>query len=327
MVGVEYRDISDDEAGQRIDNYLLTRLKGVPRSRVYRLIRRGEVRVNKGRVGPTYRLQCNDRVRIPPVRRAGPRADSKITEATREHLSERVLFEDDRLLVLDKPPGMAVHGGSGRSFGVIEALRVARTDCRYLELVHRLDRDTSGCLLIAKKRSYLRALHELLRSGGLTKSYLALVRGSWQQGTVLLEDHIRTDKVKSGERLVRLDETGKKAVSQFRPVEDFRIATMMDVGLLTGRTHQIRVQATAAGHPLAGDDKYGDKEFNRQMAGFGLRRIFLHASSLSYDDPVSGEPRFFNSPLPDDLRAVMDRMTSRRGRGASDLPPAQGTSS
>ena len=312
-VGVEYRDISADEAGQRIDNFLLTRLKGVPRSRVYRLIRRGEVRVNKGRVRPTYRLQCNDRVRIPPVRRAGPRPDSKIAQATREHLTERILFEDDRLLVLDKPPGMAVHGGSGRSFGVIEALRAARTDCRYLELVHRLDRDTSGCLLIARKRSYLRALHELLRSGGLTKNYLALVQGSWQQGTVLLENRIRTDKGKSGERMVRLDEAGKKAISRFRPVEDFRVATTMDVTLLTGRTHQIRVQATAAGHPLAGDDKYGDEVFNRQMTGYGLRRIFLHAASLSYEDPVSGEPRFFNSPLPDDLRAVLDRITRKRG--------------
>ena len=313
VVGVEYRDISDDEAGQRIDNFLLTQLKGVPRSRVYRLIRRGEVRVNKGRVRPTYRLQANDRVRIPPIRRMGPRADSKVAEDTREHLAKRVLYEDSRLLVLDKPPGIAVHGGSGRSFGVIEALRAARTDCRYLELVHRLDRDTSGCLLIAKKRSYLRSLHELLRSGGLTKNYLALVRDSWQQGTVLLENRIKTNKGKSGERRVRLDEAGKIATSQFRPVEDFRIATLMDVGLMTGRTHQIRVQATASGHPLAGDDKYGEKDFNRQMADLGLRRIFLHASSLSYEDPVSGEPRFFNSPLPDDLRAVLDQVTGKRG--------------
>ena len=311
--GVEYRDISDDESGQRIDNYLLSQLKGVPRSRVYRLIRRGEVRVNKGRVAPTYRLQPNDRVRIPPVRRSGPRADSKIAESTRERLTDSVLFEDDRLLVINKPPGIAVHGGSGRSFGVIEALRAARTDCRYLELVHRLDRDTSGCLMIAKKRSYLRLLHELLRSGRFSKNYMALVRGSWQQGTVLLENKLRTDKGGSGERLVRLDESGKNARSRFSPIEDLRIATLMNIALLTGKTHQIRVQAMAAGHPLGGDEKYGEKEFNDQMSRYGLRRIFLHASSLSYEDPVSGEPRVFSCPLPDDLRRVLDRMNQSRG--------------
>jgi 23S rRNA pseudouridine955/2504/2580 synthase len=228
-------------------------------------------------------------------------------------LTDSVLFEDDRLLVIDKPPGIAVHGGSGRSFGVIEALRAARTDCRYLELVHRLDRDTSGCLMIAKKRSYLRLLHELLRSGGFSKNYMALVRGSWQQGTVLLENKLRTDKGGSGERLVRLDESGKNARSRFSPIEDLRIATLMNIALLTGKTHQIRVQAMAAGHPLGGDEKYGEKEFNDQMSRYGLRRIFLHASSLSYEDPVSGEPRVFSCPLPDDLRMVLDRMNQSRG--------------
>lgn len=309
---VEYTEISSDEAGQRIDNFLIGRLKGVPRSRIYRILRKGEVRVNKGRVGPVYRLQPGDVVRIPPVRRAVPSARSVPAAATRDFLVGRVLFEDAWLIVLDKPPGMAVHGGSGRSFGVIEALRAARTDCRYLELVHRLDRDTSGCLLIAKKRSYLRSLHEILRAGGMEKRYLALVRGSWQRGAVTLEDRIERHQGPGGERVVRVGEQGKAAASRFLPVHDYAVATLMDVSLLTGRTHQIRVQAAAAGHPLAGDDKYGDEGFNRQMRDVGLRRIFLHAQSLGYRDPVNGETRSFNAPMPGDLGDVLDNLETRR---------------
>lgn len=309
--GVEFREISDDEAGQRIDNYLLSRLKGLPRSRIYRLLRKGEVRVNKGRVGPSYRLREADIVRIPPVRRDGPAVTSRPAAATRDFLLSRILYEDERLIVLDKPPGMAVHGGSGRSFGVIEAMRSARPDCRYLELVHRLDRDTSGCLMIARKRSYLRSLHEILRSGDIDKRYLALLQGSWQKGTIRLEDRIRTDKGREGERLARVHPDGKRAVSWFKPVEDFRVASLVEIALKTGRTHQIRVQATHAGHPLAGDDRYGDATFNQLTATSGLKRIFLHAHSLTFDDPVSGEPRSFSAPLPDDLRSVLDRIQSK----------------
>lgn len=306
-VAVRLVTISDDEAGQRIDNFLAARLKGVPRSRLYRLLRKGEVRVNKGRIGPTYRLQPGDVVRIPPVRMSAGRAAAP-SASTREFLTGRILHEDRRLLVLDKPAGMAVHGGSGLSFGVIEVLRAARPDCHYLELVHRIDRDTSGCLLIAKRRSYLRALHALLRDGAMEKQYLALVRGQWQLGKVLLEDRISTRQRRDGERHVELDDEGKEAASRFRPVQTWPRATLMEVTLLTGRTHQIRVQAAAAGHPLAADDKYGDPVFNRQMARLGLKRMFLHAHALGFEDPVSGEWRAFSAPLPDDLRGLIDRL-------------------
>ncbi len=306
-VAVRLVTISEDEAGQRIDNFLATRLKGVPRSRLYRLLRKGEVRVNKGRIGPTYRLQPGDVVRIPPVRISTGSAPAP-SASTREFLTGRILHEDRRLLVLDKPAGMAVHGGSGLSFGVIEILRAARPDCHYLELVHRIDRDTSGCLLIAKRRSYLRALHTLLREGRMEKQYLALVRGQWQLGKVLLEDRISTHQRRDGERHVELDEEGKVAASRFRPVQTWPRATLMEVSLLTGRTHQIRVQAAAAGHPLAADEKYGDPVFNRQMARLGLKRMFLHAHALGFEDPVSGEWRGFSAPLPDDLRGLIDRL-------------------
>lgn len=302
--------ISEDEAGQRIDNFLAARLKGVPRSRLYRLLRKGEVRVNKGRKGPTYRLRAGDVVRIPPVRIPAESAPAP-SAPTREFLTGRILHEDPRLLVLDKPAGMAVHGGSGLSFGVIEVLRAARPDCHYLELVHRIDRDTSGCLLIAKRRSYLRALHVLLREGRMEKQYLALVRGQWQLGKVLREDRVSTHQRREGERHVELDEKGKLAASRFRPVQTWPEATLMEVSLITGRTHQIRVQAAAAGHPLAADDKYGDPVFNRQMARLGLKRMFLHAHAVGFEDPVSGEWRGFSAPLPDDLRSVIDRLEAQ----------------
>lgn len=303
---VQYREVDADEAGQRLDNFLIARLKGVPRTRIYRLLRKGEVRVNKGRAAPSYRIQAGDVIRIPPIRVAGPAASNVAAAAARTRLAARVIFENDRLLVLDKPSGMAVHGGSGLSFGVIEALRAERPDCRYLELVHRLDRETSGCLMIAKKRSYLRALHGLLRAGNVDKRYLTLLRGQWHLGTKVIEDRVRTHHRRGGERYVTVAEDGKAASSQFSPVDIFRNASLVEVSLFTGRTHQIRVQAAAAGHPVAGDERYGDEEFNRAMRSLGLRRMFLHAHSLAYEDPVTGDWRSFSAPLPDDLRVVVD---------------------
>lgn len=308
---VRYVVVSEDQSGQRIDNFLLARLKGVPRSRVYRLLRRGEVRVNKGRVGPTYRLQPGDSVRIPPVRQRAPASGAADGAGT--DLLARILFENERLLVLDKPAGMAVHGGSGLSFGVIEALRAARPDCPYLELVHRLDRETSGCLLIAKRRSYLRAMHALLRESTLDKRYLALVAGDWQHGRILIEDRLKTHTRRGGERHVRLDEGGKAATSRLALVQSYRIASLLEIQLVTGRTHQIRVQTAARGHPLAGDDRYGDTRFNERMRRLGLKRMFLHAQALGYDDPVSGEHRAFATPLPEDLRRVLEALEKNRG--------------
>ena len=309
---VEYLQIGEDAAGQRLDNFLLARLKGVPKSHVYRLLRKGEVRVNKGRAKPDYRLAFGDQVRLPPVRRPEPGAPTQRGRSAGLELETRVLHEDDRLIVLDKPTGIAVHGGSGLSHGVIEALRAARPDAPYLELVHRLDRETSGCLLIAKRRSMLRALHELLREGRVEKRYLALVKGRWELGEVRLEDRLRKT-VRGGERVVTVDETGKTAASIFRPVEIGSAASLLEVRIMTGRTHQIRVQAAEAGHPLAGDERYGDREYNRKMKTLGLERLFLHAASVGWEDPVSGEWRGFSTPLPDDLREVLSRLETHHG--------------
>ncbi len=304
---VEYVRICEDAAGQRLDNFLLARLKGVPKSHVYRLLRKGEVRVNKGRAKPEYRLEPGDMVRLPPVRRAETAPPAPRGRSTGLRLEERVLHEDERLIVLDKPSGIAVHGGSGLSHGVIEALRAARPEAPFLELVHRLDRETSGCLLLAKRRSALRTLHELLREGRVEKRYLALVRGRWGRGRVRLEDRLRKT-VRGGERVITVDHAGKAAASEFRPVEIGAEASLLEVRIMTGRTHQIRVQAAETGHPLAGDERYGDREFNRRMKSLGLGRLFLHAASVAWEDPASGEWRLYSAPLPEDLREVLSRL-------------------
>lgn len=309
---VEFVTLGEDEAGQRLDNFLLARLKGVPKSHVYRLLRKGEVRVNKGRAKPDYRLQAGDEVRLPPVRRPEPGAPTARGRSAGLELEGRILHEDGRLIVLDKPSGIAVHGGSGLSHGVIEALRSARPDAPYLELVHRLDRETSGCLLIAKRRSMLRTLHELLREGRVEKRYLALVKGRWEAGQVRLEDRLRKT-MRGGERVVTVDETGKTAASIFRPVEIGSAASLLEVRIMTGRTHQIRVQAAEAGHPLAGDERYGDRDYNRKMRALGLQRLFLHSASVGWEDPTSGEWKMFSAPLPEDLREVLSSLETHHG--------------
>lgn len=306
---MELVQISEDAAGQRLDNFLLTRLKGVPKSHVYRLLRKGEVRVNKGRAKPDYRLAAGDVVRLPPVRRPEPGTTPPRGRSAGLRLESQVLHEDDRLIVLDKPPGIAVHGGSGLSHGVIEAMRAARPDAPYLELVHRLDRETSGCLLVAKRRSVLRSLHALLREGRIEKRYLALVKGRWDLGEVRLDDRLRKS-IRGGERVVTVDAGGKLAASIFRPVEIGSAASLLEVRIMTGRTHQIRVQAAEAGHPLAGDERYGDREYNRRMKSLGLGRLFLHAASVGWEDPASGEWRLYSAPLPEDLREVLLRLES-----------------
>ena len=278
--------IGDDGDGQRVDNYLLKTLKGVPKSRIYRILRKGEVRVNKGRIKPEYRLKSGDLLRIPPIRVSEQPPVETPSNWVLEALRQSVIYEDSGFLILNKPSGLAVHGGSGISHGVIEGLRALRPEAHFLELAHRLDRDTSGCLVIAKKRSALRAFQALLRDNhGIDKQYLALVQGRWQGGKRRIEAPLRKNVLSSGERVVRVSEDGKPSLSIFIPETIFADCSLMRVRLITGRTHQVRVHAQFAGHPIAGDDKYGDEGFNRLISGRGLKRLFLHAAEMRFTLP------------------------------------------
>jgi 23S rRNA pseudouridine955/2504/2580 synthase len=306
---VTMHTVTADEAGQRIDNFLMRHFKTVPRSRVYRLVRKGEVRVNRKRVDAEYRIQENDEVRLPPVRIDAGDDPVRPSSSLLELLERAVIFQDRHLLVIDKPAGVAVHGGSGMSFGVIEALRASRPR-ETLELVHRLDRDTSGCLLVARDRATLTALHALIRNGGMHKTYMALVAGSWQLGTKRIDAPLATDNRQHGERHVRVAAAGKDSVSVFKPLQFFgSLATLMEVDIPTGRTHQIRVHASFAGHPLLGDDKYGDRDRNAELKQHGLKRTFLHAQSVAFEWPGSGVPFHVSAPLPSELAAVIDAIT------------------
>jgi len=312
---VQWVDISAEQAGQRIDNFLLRVLKGVPKSRIYRLLRKGEVRINKGRAKPEYRLKQGDRVRIPPVRLPERTLQPSPGGRVLELLANAIIYEDERLLVLDKPSGMAVHGGSGLSYGVIEGLRALRPDAPYLELVHRLDRETSGCLLIAKKRSELRMLHELMRSNGIRKRYLLLAMGDWSNGPWKVELPLKKNLLQGGERIVRVDRDGKPALTRFRLLERFPGSSMMEATLETGRTHQIRVHAAETGHPLAGDDKYGDPGFNRDMARLGLRRLYLHAHYIAFRDAERDREIEVSAPLGKALRGVIQQLETLTDKG------------
>jgi 23S rRNA pseudouridine955/2504/2580 synthase len=301
--------VEADHAGQRIDNFLLGLLKGVPKSYVYRVLRRGEVRLNKGRVAASQRLQEGDVIRVPPVRVAEREIPPEPGTRVLERLEQAILYEDKRLLVLNKPSGIAVHGGSGVQYGVIEALRALRPEERQLELVHRLDRDTSGCLLIAKRRSVLRILHELLRGDGVEKRYLALVAGRWEQDRETVKAPLRKNTLRSGERVVRVDREGKPATTRFRVLERFADATLLEAQLLTGRTHQIRVHLAHLGTPVLGDEKYGDADANRRFRELGLRRLFLHAESLAIHWPEAGEGvQRFEAPLEPELQQLLERL-------------------
>lgn len=317
--------ITAEEAGQRIDNFLIRHFKTVPRSRVYRLLRKGEVRVNRKRIDAEYRIQEGDEVRLPPVRIEAGDEPSRPSSSLTELVEGAIVFQDKHLLVLDKPPGIAVHGGSGLSFGVIECLRASRPR-ETLELVHRLDRETSGCLLVARDRATLTALHALIRDGGMHKTYMALVAGSWQLGTKRIDAPLATHARQHGERHVRVAAAGKDSVSIFKPVQFFgSLATLMEVDIPTGRTHQIRVHASFAGHPLLGDDKYGDKERNAQLKQHGLKRTFLHAQSIAFDWPGSGVPFHVSAPLPPDLASVLDAITPMK-RKSEKRPGAKARS-
>ena len=322
---VTLRTVTAEEAGQRIDNFLMRHFKTVPRSRVYRLVRKGEVRVNRKRVDAEYRIQEGDEVRLPPVRidpgdeqgHGLGRPSSSLVEL----IERAVIYQDRHLLVIDKPAGVAVHGGSGMSFGIIEALRASRPR-ETLELVHRLDRDTSGCLLVARHRGTLTALHAVIRNGGMHKTYLGLVAGSWQLGSKRIDAPLATDNRQRGERHVRVAAVGKESVSIFKPVQFFgALATLMEIDIPTGRTHQIRVHAVFAGHPLLGDDKYGDLDRNAELKRLGLRRTFLHAQSVAFEWPGSGVPFHASAPLPPELSAVLDAITPVKRRAPHGNPP------
>lgn len=299
-------EITSDQSGQRIDNFLLAKLKGVPKSHVYRILRKGEVRVNKGRVKPVYRLCEGDVVRIPPVRYSAS-AEVNPHQAVLEAIERNILYEDKSILVINKPSGMAVHGGSGLSYGVIEALRKLKSEENYLELVHRLDRETSGCLLVAKKRSLLRNLHDQLRNKLTDKRYLALLQGCWRDGERVIDKPLLKNVLTSGERIVRVNEQGKTARSIVRPLECRDIASLVEMEPVTGRTHQLRVHAASVGHAIAGDEKYGDEEFNKLMRKSGLKRLFLHARSISFENN-QGQGMTFTAPLPGELNAVLKKL-------------------
>lgn len=316
--GVSWITVDEEAAGQRIDNFLLRLLKGVPKSHVYRILRSGEVRVNKGRVGPEARLATDDVVRIPPIRTAervvavgaGPPRTSPVRP-----FMPAILFEDDWLIAVDKPAGLAVHGGSGIALGLIEQLRVSRPRAPFLELVHRLDRDTSGVLLVAKKRSALTSLHAQLRRGEIDKRYLVLVRGRWRDAKRIVDVPLHKFSTREGERRVRVEASGRQATTIFRlergwPSHDPPLA-LLEAELKTGRTHQIRVHLAHLGHALAGDDKYGDFAWNRELAGEGLKRMFLHARVITFMHPASGEVVTIESPLPGDLAKFLALLSKR----------------
>lgn len=298
---VQWIEVDPENAGQRIDNFLFTRLKGVPKSHVYRILRTGEVRRNGGRIRAQDRLEAGDRIRVPPIRMAEREGREVPGKLMRARIEPRILYEDGDLLVLDKPAGMAVHGGSGVSFGVIEALRELRADAHSLELVHRLDRDTSGCLLIAKKRSALRILHEQFRGDDVQKVYVALLAGAWARTRWMVDAPLQKNVLQSGERMVKVSREGRSAVTEFRRRERYANATLVEARPITGRTHQIRVHAQHMGHPLAGDERYGNESANREFKRLGLRRLFLHSLETSLRHPRSGEALRFQAPLDPEL--------------------------
>ena len=301
--------IGEEAAGQRLDNYLFRHLKGVPKSRVYRALRSGEVRVNGRRADPDRRLGEGDEVRIPPLRTAEPRPPA--APRPRHSLLDRILYRDEALLVLDKPAGQAVHGGSGVSLGVIEQLRLELPEARFLELVHRLDKETSGVLVVALKRAALVEMHRKLREGETRKTYLALAAGAWRDEVRHVRLALRKYLTDDGERRVAVEADGQAAHTVFRLKGRYPGYSLLEAELRTGRTHQIRVHLAALGHPIAGDDKYGDFELNRRLKKEGLKRMFLHAARLEFSHPLSGAPLSLEAPLPEDLASFLDGLRER----------------
>lgn len=311
---VQYQTATEDDAGQRLDNYLARVLKGVPRSMIYRILRRGEVRVNKGRVSPSYKLQAGDEIRIPPVKvTEGPVTIPSSNLQLVQDLKKRILFENELMFVVDKPAGLASHGGSGIEFGLIEAMRALYPDERFLELAHRLDRETSGALIIARRRSALRNLHEQFRNRVVKKRYLTLVPGKWDRKINVVNAPLVRNELRSGERMVQVNlKEGAPSCTGFDIVENFGTdATLMAAMPHTGRTHQIRVHCAYVKHPVGGDDKYGDKEFNAWLKSLGMHRMFLHAFKISFVNPLTGRVEKVEAPLPPELEQILQVLRDR----------------
>ena len=304
---VQFIEITDAHEGQRVDNFLMKSLKGVPKSRIYRIIRKGEVRINKGRCDAKRKLKLGDIVRIPPVRVTEEKELVSAPAYLIASLKRDILFEDDVILVVNKPSGFAVHGGSGISSGVIEALRELRPESRFLELVHRLDRDTSGCLIIAKKRSALRTLHEYFRGSGVKKNYLALLQGRWEKQKIIVDQPLLKNVSHGGERMVKISSAGKSSQTLFRRLTLYHDATLVEASPFTGRTHQIRVHAAWLGHAIIGDQRYGEEEINKRFRKRGFKRLFLHAYKLQFAHPVTGDMLKISAPLPNNLQTLLDK--------------------
>lgn len=306
--GVQIVEISEHQDGQRLDNVLMLLLKGVPRSAVYRLIRTGQVRLNGKRCKPLTRVGAGDKLRIPPVRQRRT-VETRVPDELIEQLRSAVLFEDDRYLVLEKPAGIPVHAGTGFGFGIIDAVRKAWT-LEHIYLAHRLDRDTSGCLVLGKNTLALKTLQTMMHTDGVEKTYFALLMGRLPDPRMEINLALRRSQLKGGERMVVVDPEGKPARTIFRVLEQYRFADFVEVKLLTGRTHQIRVHSAAIGHPVAGDIKYGDKRFNSSLRSAGLNRMFLHAHHIRVPG-ADGESIPVHSPLPGALKAVLDAIPPR----------------
>jgi len=305
---VKFIPIDDDRAGQRIDNFLMTQLKGAPKSLIYRIVRKGEVRVNKGRIKPDYKLKTGDLVRVPPVKLPAPNAPPAVGKGLEKQLREAILYESVGLLIINKPHGLAVHGGSGINLGLIESLRQLYPNERSLELVHRLDRDTSGCIMVAKKRSTLRAIHAQLREGGIDKVYQALVIGGWPRSCQKVDAPLMKNVVQSGERMVRVAQDGKRCITSYRVLQNFGQFTLIEAKPITGRTHQIRVHCQHMGHPIVGDPKYGLDDVNLIQRQLGLNRLFLHAAQLRLVDPSTDKKIDVRAPLDQRLQSAVDRL-------------------
>lgn len=307
MSGVRFIEVTSEDVGQRVDNFLMRHYRSVPKTLIYRVIRKGEVRVNKGRVKQNSRLTEGDLVRVPPIRVA-EKAETEVPFSQMQRIESAILYEDADLMVINKPSGVAVHGGSGIQWGLIEVVRALRPLAKRMELVHRLDRDTSGCILLAKKASVLKALHADMRDNKVTKIYLALLSKHWPAGLEKVDLPLLKNTLESGERMVKVDPQGKSSISYFKVQQSFETYDLVSVRLKTGRTHQIRVHALSQGCPIVGDDKYGDKVINKAARSRGMKRLALHAHQLGFTHPVTQDWMEIEAPLHADFKAILERL-------------------